>query len=323
MKSAVFALLAGACQAGDIAVTWADCGKDTHGHITDLQPTKIKTGEDQTITGTGNVDEDVAGGTFKFTVKAGWLTVLSDSGDICEPKKMDIKAMGMSLGFVSWGGMKCPLAKGTMSVPMTIHLSSSIPSSLARTTMDATAVATNGDKLLCLSSSTAPAAAVAVPAPWVSDSLKTTGSRIKLTWADCGGGSTHGTIKDVEPTTISTGEDQTVTGTGSVDEDVAGGTFKFTVKAGWFTVLSESGDICKPKTMDIKAMGMSLGTVSWEGMKCPLAKGTMSVPMTIHLSSSIPSSLARTTMDATAVATNGDKLLCMSTTTAPAADVLV
>merc|ERR1712000_80072 len=115
-------------------------------------------------------------------------------------------------------------------------------------------------------------------------------------------------VTDLEPKSIEIGSSATMTGTGTVDEGVSGGTFKIVMKA---SIISQTwtGDICTAKTFTLP---LGMGTVTWQGMKCPVSAGTLSVPIGFSMSSSIPASLATADVSATATATNGDKLLCMS-----------
>jgi len=131
--------------------------------------------------------------------------------------------------------------------------------------------------------------------------------KAKITWQDCGDSSTHGKISDLEPAEISIGGVQTITGTGVTDEDITGGSFAIEAKAGLIK-LHFAGDICQPKTFNLP---LNVGSISWQGMSCPVKKGTVTVPLSAKLSSSIPTSLTVADVDATATATNGDKLICM------------
>merc|ERR1712232_478632 len=130
-------------------------------------------------------------------------------------------------------------------------------------------------------------------------------------------GSTHAKVTGLSPDTITMG--QTNTGTGTVDEQVTGGSFAINVKAGPITQ-KYTGDICAAKVFK---MPLGLGSVKWDGMTCPLAKGSTSVKMDIQLSSAIPTSLAKATIDATATTSSSDKLLCIHLTTAPADEAIV
>ena len=137
---------------GKLSLTWSDCGDaDTHGKVTSLTPDKMELGEKTTVTGTGNVDEDISGGTFSIHLSA-FMVSETYEGDICEAKTFD---MPMGMGTVTWNGMPCPSSAGDISLSTDILLSSSIPSSLAKSTVAISATHTNGDKLVCMEVKTA------------------------------------------------------------------------------------------------------------------------------------------------------------------------
>merc|ERR1719382_193930 len=96
-----------------------------------------------------------------------------------------------------------------------------------------------------------------------------------------------------------------------MDEDVPGGTYTLKMATSMKT-LNFKGDLCKQSTFDISVMGMSMGQLVFEGMKCPLKAGAQSVDMTATLSASIPTFLASSTITLNAKATNGDALLCLT-----------
>jgi len=119
----------------------------------------------------------------------------------------------------------------------------------------------------------------------------------------------------LEPDTLTLGQKVTVTGTGTVSEAVTGGTFAIDMKAGMFLKEHWTGDICQAKTFTLP---LDAGSVTWDGMKCPVAVGAAIVGTDILMSAHLPSSLASATISIMATATNGDKLLCMKLQTAPA-----
>jgi hypothetical protein len=139
------------------------------------------------------------------------------------------------------------------------------------------------------------------------------GGNLKLNWKDCGDSSTHGKISGFSPSSLTLGQKTTATGTGSVDEAISGGTFDIAVKAG---IISKSfnGDLCAPKTFDLP---LGVGSVSWDGLKCPVAAGATSVSADINLSGSLPSSLAKAAITIKGQSSSGDKLLCMEIDTVP------
>jgi cathepsin L len=140
------------------------------------------------------------------------------------------------------------------------------------------------------------------------------GGTIKLTWSDCADSSTHGHITSLSPTSVTLGTKTSLSGKGSVDEAIQGVTYKVVAKALGITVFSHTGDACKPDT--IKLPG-GTGEIDMKGFKCPISAGNMELDLDLTMSSSIPSSLARATIDLTATTSSGDKALCVKITTGP------
>jgi C1A family cysteine protease len=135
---------------------------------------------------------------------------------------------------------------------------------------------------------------------------------LTVSFADCGDASTHGVVTDVEPKSLVLGQETDITGTGTVDEDVTGGSFTAEVTAAGVIHDTLTGDICTAKTFDIKVLGVKVGTVVWKGMSCPIAAGATAVPLSASLASAIPASLAHTTVALTAQTSGGDKLVCLN-----------
>jgi hypothetical protein len=356
---------------GTLKLNWKDCGDaSTHGKVTGLVPDSLTLGQKTTATGSGTVDEAVTGGAFEIHMKAGIISK-SWTGDMCSAKTFTLP---LGAGTITWDGMKCPLAAGSTSVGTDITMSSALPSSLAKATIQITATATSGDKLLCLEIDTLPEMQVVdtcslyaiegdvcgqsdIDCKWVKEAklaekslqdgacadhgytvkgsteTKTypiigevvvtkftkpvaqgiSGGTLKLSWKDCGDASTHGKITGLVPDSLTLGQQTTATGTGTVDEVVTGGSFEIDVKAG---IISKkwTGDVCAAKTFDLP---LGAGSITWDGMKCPVAAGTTSVGTDIKMSSSLPSSLAKASIQIKATATSGDKLLCMEIDTVP------
>lgn len=141
------------------------------------------------------------------------------------------------------------------------------------------------------------------------------GGTLSLKWKDCGDASTKGKVTGLAPTSLTLGTKTRVTGAGSVTEDVSAGKIAISMKA---SIISKtySGDVCKAQTFTLP---LGVGSITYDGVKCPLAAGAVSVPVDILLSSALPSSLAKADITISATSTSGDKLLCMAITTAPAA----
>jgi C1A family cysteine protease len=145
------------------------------------------------------------------------------------------------------------------------------------------------------------------------------GGTLKITWSDCGDASYHGKVKSLSPNTLAIGQKTTITGSGSTDEQVTGGSFSITAKVGPLSP-TYSGEVCTAKTFDLP---LGAGSVSWDGVKCPVAVGAVDVAVDVSLSSAIPASLARATITAKATDASGGNLICMSLTTAPSQSIVV
>jgi len=154
-------------------------------------------------------------------------------------------------------------------------------------------------------------AAIAAAEPQVN------GGSLSITWEDCGDATYHGKIGSIDTDHITLGEQTTVTGTGTVDEDVTGGEFLITAKAGLISQ-KYSGNVCEAKEFDLP---LGLGKVNWEGLACPAKAGDLSVKVGLKLASIIPSQYAKADVSVTATGSSSDdKLLCMNLHTAPASD---
>merc|ERR1711959_47059 len=230
-----------------------------------------------TVTGSGSVDEAVTDGTFEMNIKASILSKTC-TGNICQPSTCPLPA---GVGSITWNGMKCPLAKGDVTVGTDVILSGALPPWAARATIGIKGKASNGDDLLCMTLSTAPAEAPILIQPShpsffslmeasKADKAKAdkgfrNGGTLKLAYKDCG--AAHGKVTGLSPNTLTLGQKTTVTGSGHVDEAVTDGTFQMTIKA---SILSKTctGNICQPSTCPLPA---GVGSITWNGMKCPLA----------------------------------------------------
>jgi hypothetical protein len=145
------------------------------------------------------------------------------------------------------------------------------------------------------------------------------GGTLKLEWKDCGDSSYHAKVKTVSPDTLKIGDKTTITGSGAVDEQVTGGTFTISAKFGPITE-NWDGDVCTAKTFSLP---MGFGSVTWDGMKCPTAAGSVSVGVDVKLSSMIPSSMAKGTIEVKGKGAKGENLICLDIDTSPAQTVVV
>merc|ERR1711865_1015918 len=141
------------------------------------------------------------------------------------------------------------------------------------------------------------------------------GGTLSLNWKDCGDASTKGKVTGLAPTSLTLGKKTRVTGAGSVTENVSDGKIAISLKA---SIIKKtfSGDVCSATTFTLP---LGVGSIRYDGVKCPLAAGSVSVPVEVLLSSALPSSLAHAGITVSATSTSGDKLFCMGITTAPKA----
>jgi cathepsin F len=104
-------------------------------------------------------------------------------------------------------------------------------------------------------------------------------------WSDCGGSA--GKISDLKPVSLPLGKKTTVTAAASLTEAVTAGTYSIQLTAGAIKQ-TFPGDICTSKTFQLP---LGTGSISWDGLKCPVAVGNQDIPIDVLLSASIPSLL--------------------------------
>jgi len=138
--------------------------------------------------------------------------------------------------------------------------------------------------------------------------LEVEGGTLKLDWTDCGDSSYHAKVTALAPTSISIGDKTTVTGSGKVDESVTGGAFTITAKFGLITE-HYNGEVCSPKTFNLP---LGLGSVTWDGIKCPVSQGAVDVGVDVKLASIIPASAAKGTISIKATGASKENLICLN-----------
>merc|ERR1711937_687031 len=104
-----------------------------------------------------------------------------------------------------------------------------------------------------------------------------------------GAGAKDGKVTGLSPTTLALGQETAVTGSGSVDEAVTGGKFSLEVKAGGGIVHKTfNGNICEASTFNLP---VGAGSITWDGLNCPVAAGKVSVGTKIKMAGALPASL--------------------------------
>lgn len=130
-----------------------------------------------------------------------------------------------------------------------------------------------------------------------------------ISWTDCGG---RAKVTSLTPDTITSGTTTTITGSGTLDEDVPSATYEMTIKAGPLSILDHKGDACSGEEISLP---LGLGKMSWKGTACPMKTGTVSISLDATLSSVIPPAVANgVKIDITATSASNEKLVCMEVT---------
>jgi len=136
--------------------------------------------------------------------------------------------------------------------------------------------------------------------------------KLAVTWSDCG--AKHAKVTDLQPTSVAIGGAATVTGTGTIDEDVTKAKFTATVKAAGATLATCSGD----GTADIECkLPLGAGSITVKALTFPIKQGAVTIPVTVKTSSHIPARLAKVDVHVTATDQNGEDTVCLDVSTAP------
>merc|ERR1712232_361741 len=140
------------------------------------------------------------------------------------------------------------------------------------------------------------------------EELEVAADSLSLSFKDCG--ADHAVTKDVQPTTLALGADTAITGTGSLDKAVSGGTYDMELKAGGGLIDSHfTGNNCEAKSFDLP---LGLGKLSWDGISCPLAAAdSVSIGFHTQLAASLPPSLATSDIHLGANDQDGESVLCV------------
>jgi len=201
-----------------------------------------------------------------------------------------------------------PLKAGSVNIPVDVKVSALIPASLAITATHIEAVDQNGESAICLDVNTKKAAEMDVTVE---------AATLAVSWGDCG--AKHATVTDLSPTSITTGgAATTLTGTGTLDEDVTSATFTAVVKASGVKVASCSGDATSDIVCTLPA---GVGTITVKAVSFPLKAGSVKIPVDVKVSALIPASLAITATHIEAVDQNGESAICLDVNTKKAAEM--
>jgi C1A family cysteine protease len=154
MKAVVATTLATAAAATDLSLTWSDCGTSAHAKITDFKPSSLTLGQQTSMTGTGDLDEQVTSAKFDMTMTGAIGTLVHCTGDASQSKTCSLP---LNTGSLIWDGLTFPIAAGSVPINVDINLAATVPTSLQTTTTTAKATDQNGEELFCIQIKSAPA----------------------------------------------------------------------------------------------------------------------------------------------------------------------
>merc|ERR1719409_2383571 len=145
----------------DLKLSWSDCGDaSTKVKIASFTPSTLTLGQKTTMTGTGNLGEDVADATFDLEMTGAIGKLVSCKGDASAAKTCSLP---LGTGSLTFDAMTFPLKAGSTNVNVDIALSSAVPASLQTTETKCTASSSSGDKLFCIDIKSAPAVEYIAP----------------------------------------------------------------------------------------------------------------------------------------------------------------
>jgi len=257
-----------------------------------VEPTTIKLGSLETLTGFMSLDSDITSAHFKAEVTAKGVRVSTCAGDgtsdmVCK--------LPLGAGTITVKKMYFPLKTGVVQVPVDVKTNAFFPA----TDVDIHILAEqqNGESALCLDVHAAKAVELAA------EEVVARGS-LAVTWKDCG--AQHATVTNVEPTTIKLGSLETLTGFMSLDSDITSAHFKGEVTAKGIRVSTCSGDgtsdmVCK--------LPLGAGTITVKKVYFPLRTGVVQVPVDVKTNAFFPAT--DVDIHITAEQQNGDSALCL------------
>jgi hypothetical protein len=364
MKATAAAALVAFAAATDLSLTWKDCGgAGTKTKITSFSPSSITLGQKTTMTGKGDLSEEVSSATFDLSMTGAIGQLLHCAGDASVSKTCNLP---LGTGSLTFEAMKFPIASGSVPVNVDISLSSALPASLAKTKTITKATAKNGDDLFCIEIDSAKASEETVHQPqecgFAGDQcshripcceglkcqpqahtgqppryeclpprdLDVAAASVegfvdggKLNLAWSDCGDSSYHAKVQSLAPTTLPIGKTTTVTGSGKVDKQ-------VSEGAFEIVAKFGPVTEHYSGDICAkkvfhLPAFLGQITWDGLSCPVATGDVSVGVDVKLASIIPAKLAVGDISIKAAETSGsqDHLICLDIKTSGAKTVIV
>jgi len=146
-------------ETASVAVSVADCGGANHlARLGDYNPKSVNTGATTDIIASGTLAGTVAGGSLNMKIEMSgfpWLTLGQvNNGDFCGPVSMELRGLGIYAGRLDWAGISCPIAAGETTIGLSLTLAGGLPANLIGTRGQLTATTTDGQALLCATTTT-------------------------------------------------------------------------------------------------------------------------------------------------------------------------
>jgi hypothetical protein len=134
------------------------------------------------------------------------------------------------------------------------------------------------------------------------------GAAESITWSDCG--AKHATVTDLQPLSFHIGATETITATGTIDEDVTLANFTATVSSLGQKLSDCHGD----GTSDIVChLPLGAGEITMKALDFPLLAGNVSIPVEIK---TIPGSILQVDLHIAATDQDGEDVICLDVNTA-------
>jgi len=268
----------------------------------DVNPKLIPLHGESQIIGTGTLLEDVDEAvSYDMVMETQFTDCI---GSASEGKTCNFP---MDMGSIAFDPLPTPVQAGEIPINVDLKISKLLPATLLDTTTIVTAKGKKtGNKIFCLNVYTKKAAS-------------SNGQKLDVDWSDCGDADTKSRVHSLTPAQLEEGLVNKIVGTGTlvedIDEDI---TFESSMRLKFVEV---SGDASKQKT---KAFPLDLGSITFDGIPSPIAKGDQDISVTVKMGKLVPDSIAITTTHVTAQTASGKKLFCLDVNTgAPDSSVIV
>jgi hypothetical protein len=292
----VLACSLAAIAAADMALTWSDCGdEDTHAKISRVTPDTLTCGEQVTISGFGDLDQDIDEGVSFSLAMEGQFTDcigIASGGAKCH--------FPLDMGSIEFLGLPGPYKAGEIPIDVDIKISTLLPATLLETTTKVTGIgADSGNVIFCMNVYTKKSA----------DSKLGHGV-LDVDWSDCGVDSgAKAILTGLTPAQLTQGSVQHIEGKGLLTEDVEEEIkFESSMRLAF---LNCDGDGIQGKKCKFP---LDLGSVEFKGIPTPIKAGPQQIDVDLKMSNLIPDGTKSTT-HVTAVSESGKKLFCLDVNT--------